>query len=298
MHKFLAVGLLFISLSGFGQAKRAQSLIEKGKYTTTFELLENGLEKDSTSASIPFVLANLYLIEEWPQSNLDSAYYFSLLSLANYDLLSEKQLDKHIRDNFGKTRLVTVKEEIDSLAFLVAKSGGAELDFQVFIDQHSNAKELDSAIFLRNQQAYLLAANTNNLNSYKFFLDTYPKAVDWKHADARYQKILYNENTSKGKLKEYLSFVNTYPKSPYYDEAINNIYKIEIGKNSIESIIDFVNRYPKSRTSQKAIGLLYHLHLSQEPASTFADKYPTITIGDSLKLVIENQEKSLIPIWD
>lgn len=297
MRIFLAAGLLFISFSSFGQAKRAQSLIEKFKYDAAFALLENGLIKDSTSASTPFVLANLYLVKAWPPSNLDSAYYFSLLSLSNYDLLSEKQLDKHIRDNFGKTRLVTLKEEIDSLAFLIAKSNGAELDYQVFIDQHSSAKELDSAIFFRNERAYLQAARTNSLNSYKLFLDTYPKAIDWQYADTRYQKILYNINTSNGKLKEYISFVNTYPQSPYYEEAIGHIYRIEVGENSVDVILNFINKYPNNRKAKKAIGLLYHKHLSQEPASTFADKYPTITIGDSLKLVIENKRKTLIPIW-
>lgn len=298
MHKFITIGLLFISLTGFGQARRALSLMDKLKYEAAFELLQNGLIKDSTSASTPFVLANMYLVNEWPQSSLDSAYYFSLLSLSNYDLLSEKQLDKHIKDDFGKTRLVTLKKVIDSLAFLVAKSNGAEQDYQVFIERHSVAKELDSAIFLRNEQAYLLATNANSLNSYKAFLNKYPKADDWQRADDRYQKILYNEITSSGKLQEYISFVNTYPHSPYYDKAIDHIYTIEVGQNSIESIIKFVNTYPNNRNAKKATGLLYHLHLSQEPASTFADKYPTITIGDSLKLIIDNQDKTLVPIWN
>ena len=193
MHKFLAACLLFISVSGFGQAKRALSLMDKQKYEAAFELLENGFLKDSTSASIPFVLSKLYLIEQWPHSNLDSAFYFSLLSLSNYDLLIEKQLDKHIRDNFGKTRLIILKERIDSLAFSEAKTSGKELDYQVFIDQHGGAKELDSAIFLRNQQAFLTAQNTNTLSSYKFFLGNYPKAVNWQKANDVYQTKLYKE---------------------------------------------------------------------------------------------------------
>ena len=298
MQKLLAVCLLFIAFTSLGQARRALSLMDKQKYAIAFELLENGLIKDTTSASIPFVLSKLYLIDEWPQSNLDSAFYFSWLSLANYDRLDEKQLDRHIKDNFGKTRLYILKEKIDSIAFSIAKTKGGEHDFQVFINQHTDAKELDSAVFLRNEQAYILAAKSNSLQSYKQFLDTYPEAKDWVRADANYQKLLFNENTSQGKLKEYTEFVSKYPFSPYYDEAIGHIYRIEIGRNSVESILRFIKKYPKSKKSKEAQGLLYHLHLSQEPATSFVDKYPKISIGDSLKLAIADQEKTLIPIWN
>ena len=154
MHKFLAVSFLFISLSGFGQARRAQGLIEKLKYDAAFELLESGLAKDSISASIPYVLATLYLVGDWPQENLDSAFYFSILSLTKYDLLTDKTLDKHIKEGYGKTRLIALKKEIDHLSFTASKSGGTESDYQRFIDEHADAIDIDSAIYLRNEQAF------------------------------------------------------------------------------------------------------------------------------------------------
>ncbi len=297
MHKFLTLVLLVISFAGFGQAKRALSLIEKQKYETAFDLLSNGIVKDTTSASIPFVLAKLYLVQEWPQYQLDSAYYFSVRSLRNYALLEEKYLDKHIKDGFGKTRLLTLKKHIDSLAFEVVKQKGTEIDYQEFIDSHTDASELDSAIYLRNEQAYLTASTINTLTSYKQFLDKYPKAVDWDKADASYQKILYRESTASEKLKGYKSFVENHPTSPYREEAIGHIYDIEVGRNTVKSILDFVAQYPNSRASVKAVGLLYHKYLAQEKANSFADKYPTISISDSLQRAIKNQEKTLLPVW-
>jgi len=298
MRIFLAGSLLLFSVASFGQAKRALSLIEKQKYETAFDLLSNGLAKDTTSASIPFVLAKLYLEQDWPQNQLDSAFYFSERSLYKYDLLDEKHLDKHIKDGFGKTRLLTLKKHIDKLAFEVAKQRGTEIDYQEFIDRHTDAAELDSAIYLRNEQAYITASRINTLTSYNQFLDKYPNAVDWEKADATYQRILYVESTESGKLKAYKAFVKEHPKSPYREEAINHIYTIEVGRNSIKSILGFVTEYPKSRASVKAIGLLYHKHLAQERASSFADKYPKIIINDSLKQVIKNQEKTVLPVWN
>ncbi len=298
MRIFLAGSILLFSVASFGQARRALSLIEKQKYETAFDLLSNGLAKDTTSASIPFVLAKLYLVQDWSQHQPDSAYYFSVRSLRNYDLLDEKHLDKHIKDGFGKTRLLSLKKHIDSLTFEVVKQRGTEIDYQEFIDRHTGAAELDSAIYLRNEQAYLTASTINTLNSYKQFLDKYPKATDWEKADAKYQRILYVESTESGKLKGYKAFVEAHPSSPYLEEAIHHIYDIEVGRNTVKSILIFVAQYPNSRASVKAVGLLYHKHLAQESANSFADKYPTISISDSLKQVIKNQEKTLLPIWN
>lgn len=296
MHKFLALCLLFISFSGFGQARRAQSLIEKQKYETAFVLLSNGLVKDSTSASIPFVLAKLYLVKAWPKHQLDSAHYFSVRSLQKYDLLGEKHLDRHVKDGFGKTRLLSLKNHIDSLAFEIAKEGGTERDFQHFIDQHTTANSLDSAIYYRDAQAYLTAEQKNSLSSYKYFIGTYPNAVDWQKADAHYQQILYAEHTLRGKLSEYKNFVASYPQSPFYEEAVAAIYSIEIGQNTTQAILSFINNYPNSKAAQKGIGLLYHAHLEEDLALSFADKFPTLSISDSLASAIKNQHKTWMPI--
>lgn len=282
----------------WGQARRAENLMEKEKYETAHEVLLNGMEKDSTDAALPFVLATLYLTNAWPQANLDSAYYFSVLAIRKYDQLDEKNLDKHIRDGFGKTRLVELKQQIDHLSFERAKTGGGEEDFQQFINQHADAIDLDSAIYLRNEQAFLKASQTNTRKSYKYFIDHYKGAKDWQEADERYQRILYNEMTSNRKLKEYLAFIKLYPNSPYYEEAVKNIYKIKAGENTTEVLLDFVDNYPNTKAAQKAIGLLYHNHLEMEPAASFADKYPRIQISDSLKQVIKEQDETLIPVWN
>ena len=298
MHKFLAVGLLFISFSGFGQARRAQSLIEKLKYDVAFDLLESGLSKDTVSASIPFMLANLYLVQEWPRENLDSAFFFSVLSLKKYDLLTEKTLDKHIKEGFGKTRLTALKKEIDHLSFIVSKSGGLEVDYQRFINQHADAADIDSAIFLRNEQAFLTAQKANTLKSYKSFLENYPQAIDWQKANTVYQTKLYNESTAFGKLTDYANFANNHPQSPYYEACVQEIYHINGGKNTVKDLLKFANNYPKTKASKQAIGRLYHLHIAKELPSTFADKFPKLTISDSLQNVIRQQTLTLIPVWN
>ncbi|MCF6352851.1 MAG: WG repeat-containing protein [Cyclobacteriaceae bacterium] len=298
MRSFLAGSLLLISLAGFGQARRALSLIEKHKYETAFDLLKNTLAKDSISASVPFALANLYLVPQWPQNQLDSAYYFAVLSLSNYAQLDEKRLDRHIKEGFGKTRLLSLKIHIDSLAFGVAKNGDTQNDYQEFINKHTDALALDSAIYYRDKQAFLTASHINTLASYKHFLDSYPQAVDWAKADAQYQQILYNKSTIRGKLWEYQSFVKSYPKSPYYEQAVHHIYTILAGQNTSKALLPFIEGYPNSQAAQKAIGVLYHTHITQESSVSFADKYPTITLSDSLRQVIKSQDKTLIPYWN
>ena len=298
MRTWITLCLTLLTLTSLGQARRVENLIEKEKYENAYEVVLSGMEKDSTDAALPFVLSELYLTKTWTRANLDSAFYFAVLAIEKYDLLDEKNLDKHIRDGFGKTRLVELKEHIDHLAFERAKSGGKEEDYQQFLDRHADASDLDSAIYLRNEQAFMKASFENSLSSYKFFMDNYKDAKDWQEADARYQKILYNEITSSGKLKEYSFFAETYPNSPYYEDCVNKIYLIIAGENTTEVLINFVDNYPNTSAAQKAIGLLYHRHLEMEPASSFADKYPRLQISDSLKNVIAHQDQALIPVWN
>lgn len=298
MRLLVFISLISISLSAWSQARRAENLIEKEKYDQAFDILDNGMQKDSTDASLPFVLSELYLTNDWPRHHLDSAFYFAVNAIKKYDLLDEKSLDKHIKDGFGKTRLVELKELIDHLSFERAKTGGKEESYQQFIDRHTDAADLDSAIYLRDEQAFIKAAKLNTRASYKFFLDNYPNANDWGEANARYQQILYNEMTVSGKLKEYLTFIKAYPQSPYYEDAVNKIYTIEAGKNTTEVLLNIVDNYPNTKAAQKAIGVLYHKHLESEPASSFADKYPRLQISDSLKQVITFQNETLIPTWN
>jgi len=185
---FIGVCIL-ISFSSWSQAKRALSLIEKEKYEMGFEILQNALTKDSLSADIPFVLSTLYLNEQWDKVNFDSSYYFALLALNNYDQLDEKQLDKHIKDGFSKSNLLSLKKDIDKKIFEIVKTKGNEQDYQQFISLHPNALELDSAIYLRNEQAFIKASKANTLNSYKLFIDKYPNANDWEGQIADIKKF-------------------------------------------------------------------------------------------------------------
>lgn len=289
--------LLVIPLMGWSQARRAQSLIEKQKYETAHQLLSNGMAKDSVAASLPYVMASLYLQAPWHLAQLDSAYYFSTLSLRRYDLLNEKQLDKHIKDGFGKSKLIQLKEQIDSLAFEVAKAGNTRQHYQQFIEVHTTARQLDSAIYYRNARAFEHASRVNTLESYHSFLTQYPKAADWPEADARYQLLLYKQQTAHGKLQEFKGFVETYPQSPYVEQAIGHIYNIEAGLNTPAALVKFITTYPASQAARKAMGLLYHLHLQHSKATSFADKYPTLAMGDSLQQVIEQQPHAWLPVW-
>ena len=297
--RLLFIGtFILISFSSWTQARRALNLIEKEKYEVGFDLLQNACTKDTLSADIPYVLATLYLNEQWERTNLDSAYFFVLLAIEKYNQLDEKQLDKHIKDGFDKPLLMILKKDIDKKVFNRTKTEGKAQDYQRFIDKHPNALELDSAVYLRNEQAFINASLTNTLKSYKFFLDKYPDALDWQEANDQYQRILYIESTTSGKLADYFEFINNYPKSPYYEQAVSEIYLIKAGENSTQTLLTFAEKYPQTKAAQKAIGVLYHRYIQHESANYFAEKYPQLNLSDSLIHVISTQYNSLIPIWD
>ena len=84
MRAIVFVCLLLVPHLALSQAKRAQSLIDKGKIEEAFRLLNRVLTKDSLAAAEKYVLATLYFDQNYAKNDLDSAYHYILIAIKSF----------------------------------------------------------------------------------------------------------------------------------------------------------------------------------------------------------------------
>ena len=278
------------------QARRAQSLIDKNKLEEAYQLLIKEVKKDSLASAEKYVLANLFFDQAYVKNNLDSAYHYILMSLAAYDKTTEKAQAKLVNNGFTKELFGQLKEEIESAGFLRAKDGGREQDYIDFLVEFPTSLQVDSAVILRNIEAFITAEKTNSFQSYKQFFDTYPQAKEAKEARKRYEQMLFTYMTKDGKLNSYQQFLKTYPDTWHRREAEQQIYNIITGRNSIEAYKDFLELYPHSFLRSRAILSQYVLleYGSQEELA--ARGILSTQQRDSLRLMKNLNQQLIIPI--
>ena len=91
MRFFVVIMIFLVPLSGFSQARRARTLIEKQKLSEARELLQKALHKDSLAAAEKYVLAGLYFNPAFTGYNIDSAYHYILAATSAWDFTEAKE---------------------------------------------------------------------------------------------------------------------------------------------------------------------------------------------------------------
>lgn len=278
----------------FSQARRALSLAEKGKVEDAFELLHKSIQKDSLAPAEHYVIASFFIDEKKPFYDIDSAYTHVNLALVQFPLLDEKHQQKLVGDGFDTLTYLHLKRIIERAGFERAKIMGRESDYILYLQDFPGSYQTDSAIFLRNQQAFVMAAKENTYAAYEKFFQTYPKANDSHEAHKRYENLLYHEKTKTGKLKAYQQFLTSYPDTWHRKDAEKAIFKILTGKNSIEAYQDFIDQYPESYLAKKAKLYLYAKLSTTDKEAFLGSMSFNKATTDSLNEVHRLNQKNLL----
>ena len=293
MRILLAIILFFLCLSAHGQvglSKRALKQLEKGDIHKAVATNKKALEKDSTLVAGFYVQARLFFTPIYHQADIDSAYHYILLARNGFGILDEKERKKHENAGVTSAALESLKEAIDSAAFVRSTEKDTEEAYIYFIKHFNTAEQVPEAISLRNARAYEQAVQENTYQSYRLFMERYPDAVQVAEAKKRYEKIYFYERTADNTLRSYLQFLEDNPATPYRLEAEQNIYEIMTADHSAASYQKFIRQFPKSELRFKAVAFLYHV------VEQSGGKLPGQMLTDSLKQVRDLHGKVLVPI--
>src|SRR5690606_464597 len=145
--------------------------------------------------------------------------------------------------------------------------------------------------------AYERARRINTYDAYKYFMDTYPDAVQLKEASELYEFLLYEKKTQSRTLESYRSFLREHPNTNYTFDALQNIFELYTVNSKPEDYRKYIADYPGNHFSEKAIGYLYHILKEKQGIGFFEKEYERM-IDDSLRRVIAVDKRTIFPVYE
>ncbi|HEY0744560.1 MAG TPA: WG repeat-containing protein [Chryseosolibacter sp.] len=281
-----------ISTVSYAQSleKRALKNIEKQKWDKAASLLRKSKAKDSMNVIADFVWSRFYFAGENPLYDIDLAYSAAQRSLENFRYLTARQRDKISRFPLDSLSVVALREQIDSVAFTIARKQNTEEAYIRFIANHPFSSDRQTAEQLRNAVAFLDAVNRNTFKAFKDFLDKYPNADQRVDAKARYERLLFEEKTRDRRLASFEAFLKEYPETPFRKEIERDIFELFTLSGEVERFLSYVKLYPGSPFQNRATNILFHILYDSEE-----DPPSGIALTDSLQRVLALNEGYLTP---
>ena len=294
-YTFYIVLLTFFILAGCG-VKKGYDALRVYNYFEAKEQFEKKIEKHPAAAS--FGLASIYLRNDNPFSNIDSAYNYIQTAVKAYELLTEK--DKLTIATFGveKQTIVEKRQEISEVIFNRTKVKNTIEAYNTFITQHYFSYKKDTAIYLRDKLAYQQAKEINTSAGYQYFLNTYPTSVFFAEITNDLYTSQFYEATESKTAEAYSSFLKKYPQHPFRKQAEDILYQMVTEKNTPDQIEYFIDKFPENSNINDAWMKLYRLKtesFTRESITDFTSEHEAFPFK---QLIVEDlglTELTLLP---
>lgn len=291
--------LLLLILSGvsFSQSggpadKAALRDIEKHRWEKAASRLHRALSRDTLNPSARYGLSLFYFHAENPRFHLDSAYHYAITSLNDYRKVSLRTKQRLTRLALDSARLVSLRAQIDSTAFAIARQENTESAYLEFLSHFPSAVQRDLAEELRDEVAYQSVLKENTPEAFKRYLRTYPNAARAGEAQRHYDRLLFHHATRDQRLSSYEKFLAENPQTPYREEVYRNIFEISTAGGEVESFLAFINRHPSSRIAKRSQWILFYLLTEDERPA-----WPQHFLTDSLRALHTLNQAVLIPFF-
>jgi hypothetical protein len=239
----------------------------------------------------PVRVRTVFFSHENPDFQIDSAYWYTMSALADFQVSSVKERDKMKRFPLDSLVLVRYRQRIDSAAFVRARHADTEEAYLIFLGSFPLAAERDEAKLLRDAAAYRDATKENTFEAFLRFLQKYPQASQAVEARAHYDRLLFQARTADKRLSSYRNFLKQYPQTPHRREVEKNIFEITTASGTVQGFEAYLAEYPSSSFSSRARNILYHL-LADEHTDFVP---PSCIQSDSLSKVARLAKGYLVP---
>ncbi|SFT51634.1 WG containing repeat-containing protein [Lishizhenia tianjinensis] len=297
MKKALYIFLGTVMIAGCATKKGFEAM-QAYNYFEAKEKLEKVVQRDSTLAS--FALAALYSRGDNPFTDLDKAYLMVNTAINAYvDLEPKTILEYKENYDYSIDSLRSLRADINEKYFLKVQEENTIARYNYYINTHTESKYVDSAVFLRDQLAYIIAKADDSNKGYQEFLSKYPTSVFADEIQRDYFRTQFSENTKEGTVEAFHKFSLSYPNSPYRKYAQDQVYELSIPNHSIEEYAQFVSRYSNHPRVNEAWMKLYKLSTvdySKTSIEKFKKKYPAFPFGDKVEKELALVEEDLLPI--
>lgn len=286
---FFQVFFQVVATAQFTAEHAAMNNLKKGKWEKARSQLSKAMRKDSVNAEACYVLAIYFFTPSNPAFQIDSAYQYTLLALADFQVTSLRHRDRLKKVPLDSMVLIAYRQQIDSAAFERAKKVNTEEGYIDFLKRFPLAIQQQQATELRDEVAYVNAMKANTYTAFLKYLEKYPTSARVPEAKVRYEKLLFEAKTKDKKLVSYESFLKEYPATPYRPVVEEQIFEISTASGEASAFEKFLQDYPRSSKSKIAQHILYYLLKDDDRL------IPRFILNDSIRKQQELEKQYLVP---
>ena len=270
--------------------KNALKNIERHRWQKAESTLRKSLSKTPQNPSVRYGLSVFFFHPDNPAYNLDSAYYYAVTALHDFDATPLRTREKLRRMAVDSAGLVALRARIDSTAFEAAKRENTESAYLEFLSHFPSAVQRELAEHLRDEVAFQEALKENTPQGFRRYLTRYPQSQRARDAQAHYDRLQYYEATKDRRLASYEKFLVEHPETPYRKEIHKNIFELSTISGTVESFLSFMSRYPSSDFVARSRQIIFHV-LADDDRPQWPDGF----LNDSLRSLLALNQSLLVP---
>lgn len=271
--------MLFLSIEANAQQKYYR-LLENKKFSKVEKKAEKDLSKSPNDFMLNHLHALLYSSREFKKYNTEKAYEYMLTTQIIYANISdEKKRDQLQKREINNNSLVIDLQVICQKALDDAIKGNTMDNFQDYLDFYLRA-DLDKkniATIKRNELLFQQAVNNNTIESYQYFIDNYPDALQISEAIANRNKLAFTIAQDANTISSYQSFIDKYPDAKEIIQATQLrdqlAFTIAKSTNTSASYLQFIKKYPNSHLKVEAESLYNKTHFTEKTVSNDWSSY-------------------------
>lgn len=293
---FLVTLLHFNSSASASVIENGFKALEIHDYFKAKSCFYKALKKEQAAAS--FGLATIYVRNNNPFYNLDSAFKYCEISVQKFELLPPKKLLQFERFHFTKTTLLNLRQEISSKQFQVIYKSALTADFYAFITKYSWSTEIPTAYHLIDSLDFQVALKTNTALAFKTYLGAHENGVYQNQAIQLFNAREFEEYTQVATVEGYASFLKNCQNNPYFTQAEDQLFSLVTKNQSLSAYDSLVRFFPDNRNVTVAWRKLYQLFMvtySSSRLQEFKELYPSYPYFDELETAINRSKINLLP---
>lgn len=257
----LSVLITFVSTA----QPREVKLIKKKKFAKLESSLAKDFSKNPQSYNGYYVKGLLHNQKVYDKFDPEVAYTSFNNALLAFYQLEEKEREKFINKGISKDSVLHHRNISCDLGLEIASNTHTIDSYQHFIDFYTQGfKQKDVAILRRDELAFAEAKATNTEESYIYFLQTYPNAVQKQQAIVLRDECAFEVAKKKENSKFILDFLRKYPDTHLRDQAEfekNRLFFKEQTDGTIDGYIRFCSKNEASVFYDQAIDSLISMSL-------------------------------------
>jgi hypothetical protein len=289
--------LIFSSTVVAGKVNRGFQALEVYNYFKAKKLFEKSMDRNPLIAG--FGLSIIYSRNDNPFYNLDSAKKYIRTAILTIDSMNTSQQKRLSKLSFTYQSVDSLEKIINQKKFEYALNKNSIREYNYYIQNYTDAKQLEAVISLRNELAFEQAKNTGTPEAYYMFLEKYPNSAQRFEAKANYELSLFKTITASDSIESYLLFLEEYPDSPFSNRAQDIIYEKVTADGKLSSYIEFVQQYNNNRNRNAAWRNVYKLYtkdFSAEKIAEFRLDFPNYPYMDELMTDFNLAGKRFYPV--